>query len=141
MIEAAGYGAIASKIDMPAVLNRIPKVEKLARDKFKNSIQLVKHKRGDFILRLKIFGLAWSFDPVVMMVVWQSICLQIYPAVLATNVRRKQKFELLTVFVFSLITTMAHGIKHKLPLEQDSGSRPIRIDLRSIKSRKITSND
>tara|TARA_B100000989_G_scaffold63287_1_gene43735 strand:- start:832 stop:948 length:117 start_codon:yes stop_codon:yes gene_type:complete len=38
MIEAAGYGAIASKIDMQAVLNRIPTVEKLARDKFKNSI-------------------------------------------------------------------------------------------------------
>ena len=49
MIEGAGYGAIASKIDMQAVLNRIPKVEKLARDKFKNNIQLVKHKRGDFI--------------------------------------------------------------------------------------------
>ena len=49
MIEAAGYGAIASKIDMQAVLNRIPTVEKLARDKFKNSIQLVKDKRGDFL--------------------------------------------------------------------------------------------
>jgi len=49
MIEAAGYGAIASKIDMQAVLNRILEVEKLARDKFKNSIHLVKHKRGDFI--------------------------------------------------------------------------------------------
>ena len=58
MIEAAGYGAIASKIDMPAVLNRIPKVEKIARDKFKNSIQLVKHKRGDFIFEVEIFGFA-----------------------------------------------------------------------------------
>ena len=49
MIEAAGYGNIASKIDMQTVLNAIPEVESLARDKFKNSIQLVKHKRGDFI--------------------------------------------------------------------------------------------
>ena len=50
MIDAAGYGTIASKIDMQTVLNAIPEVERLARDKFKNSIQLVKHK-GRFYFR------------------------------------------------------------------------------------------
>ena len=58
MIETAGFKDLAGKFDKKSVLKAMPEVEKLARDKFKNSIQLVKHKRGDFILRLEISGLA-----------------------------------------------------------------------------------
>ena len=49
MIETAGFKDLAGKLDKKSVLKAMPKVEKLARDKFKNSIQLVKHNRGDFI--------------------------------------------------------------------------------------------
>ncbi len=49
MIETAGFKDLAGKLDKKSVLKAMPEVEKLARDKFKNSIQLVKHNRGDFI--------------------------------------------------------------------------------------------
>lgn len=49
MIKVSGYEKIAERIDTKRVAKVIPELEKLAREKFKNGIQLVKHNRGDFI--------------------------------------------------------------------------------------------
>ncbi|MBH67819.1 MAG: hypothetical protein CMM58_05645 [Rhodospirillaceae bacterium] len=49
MLSAAGYKKVAANIDMEKIKTVLRQVEQLARDKFKNSIQLVKHNRGDHI--------------------------------------------------------------------------------------------
>lgn len=47
MLNAGGFEAIASSLDMDKVVAAADAVETAAREKFRNSIQLVKHKRGD----------------------------------------------------------------------------------------------
>ncbi len=49
MLSAAGYPAVAAALDMERVREAAGEVEAAARHKFRASIQLVKHKRGDFM--------------------------------------------------------------------------------------------
>ena len=47
MLSAGGFDAIADALDMERIVEAAGEVEAAARHKFRNSIELVKHKRGD----------------------------------------------------------------------------------------------
>ena len=52
MLAAAGFDQIAKSLDMEMVHAAAREVDAAARKKFRNSIQLVKHKRGDHIFEV-----------------------------------------------------------------------------------------
>ena len=116
MIETAGFKDLAGKLDKKSVLKAMPEVEKLARDKFKNSIQLVKHNRGDFIFEAGNirFGLelrTLGDDGGLAIHVLTDLS-----AVLAMNIQKKQKFWLLIVLDCNRITITGPAIKFALLL-------------------------
>ena len=47
MLSQGGFEEVAASLDIDKVVSASVEVEAAARDKFRNSIQLVKHKRGD----------------------------------------------------------------------------------------------
>lgn len=49
MLSRAGFDGIAASLDMDRLATAAGEVEAAGREKFRNSIQLVKHKRGDFM--------------------------------------------------------------------------------------------
>jgi len=52
MLRDGGFNSIADRLDIGAVRQAADEVETKARQKFRDSIQLVKHKRGDFMFEV-----------------------------------------------------------------------------------------